>query len=105
MGDDATAREIFLSADLDASEGLEFRALMANTNSLSHEQLAEAFKSMFFEASVRGDGKVNVDAFLGIFPSAVQEHRKGIQELLNQIDKSHDGYIDQNEFVAYIDSI
>jgi len=106
--DDATAREIFRSADLDASEGLDFRefmALMANTNSLSHEQLAEAFKSMFFEASVRGDGKVNVDAFLGIFPSAVQEHRKGIQELFNQIDKSHDGYIDQNEFVAYIDSI
>lgn len=99
------ARELFQMADLDGNRCLnflEFTALMANADNLTHEQLQDSFKRLFCRVCIQNNGRVTLEDFTSKFPSEMADH---VEELFFAIDTNNDGFIDEGEFVDYIDSM
>lgn len=105
---EAKARAMFRTGDVDASGELhfiEFMALMTNANTLTHDDVVSAFKSLFSECARTNGGKVTAAQFLSVFPNALGEHKASVDKLFREIDRDSNGRIDVEEFVTFIDSM
>jgi serine/threonine protein kinase len=101
-----TAEALFEFADVSQNGTIdftEFVGLMFNPDLLTDQERSEYFKRAFHYLA-GDDHKITADEFAVLFEQG-QECKEVIVKLFNDVDKDGSGYVDYEEFAAYVDEL